>query len=149
MGTKKDDKSTAPKPRPRGELEGVCFKITCDLLDGNVDLPGRTKVITPHAVGRLAKERLGLEKAPSTGAIAANFSRWGDYGVVTLGAKPQQIKGFTSAFVKASIKGGGYEAALTHFKTKHRHKLQVERAKTATPEPDAPAKKKTGARKPK
>jgi hypothetical protein len=157
MTTKDTEKSTTPRDpgRGRGNLERDCFIVVRDVLAGDLALPEGVTHLTPHIVGRLIKERDGLDKAPSTGAVAANFVRWGDYGVVNLLPKPVAVKAFTSAFVKA----GGDVDALAAFKAKHREKLSKARADArpadTTPAPakkaaakKAPAKKASTAKKP-
>jgi hypothetical protein len=148
--TKNDEREPG---RGRGNLETDCFDIVSKVLGGKLDLP-EGKRLTPTVVGNLIKEQDGLDKAPSTGAVDANFVRWGNYGVVTLGATPRHIKGFTAAFTKA----GGDKAALAEFKAKHRASLKAAKpagekapAKPAAkkaPAKKAAAKKNTGARKP-
>lgn len=167
MGTTKDtEKSERAEGRGRGNLERDCFFVTRDLLSGKLSLPEGITVITPHAVGRLIKEKDGLDKAPSTGAVAANFVRWGDLGVVNLGTKPQHVKSFTAAFLKAGGDKGVSIDTLDGFKAAKRAKAKAARdaAKPAAPAKKAPAKKaaakkapakkaaakkSTGARKPK
>jgi hypothetical protein len=159
MGTTKDTTKSVDK-RDKGQLERECFHIVRDLIDGKATLPDGISVITPHAVGRMVKEKLGLDKAPSTGAVAANFARWDEYGVINAGTKPHHIKSFTAAFVKAGGSSGVAIDTLDEFKAKHRAKLKAAKpaaekpakkaaAKKAPAAKKASAKKATGARKPK
>lgn len=130
--------------RGRGNLERDCFGVVIDVLSGKTKLPETISKLTPHAVGRILKEQDGLEKPPSTGAIAANFVRWGDYGVVNLGTDPAHIKDFTAAFKKAAD-GKPSIGTLDEFKVKHRAKAAKERAANKPAKADAakkaPAKK--------
>lgn len=138
------DESTERDPgRGRGGLELDCFHAVRDLLDGKVALPEGLDKITPHAVGRVIQASDGLDKPPSSGAIAANFNRWGDLGVINLGEKPQHVKGWSAAFKKAGVTVD----SLNAFKAKRREKLAKERAAARAEKSDKPAKATKGAAK--
>ena len=62
--------------RGKGELEAQVRAITDAFVRGVLyEHPG-DQPLTPHMISTYIKNRFGLDKAPSAGAISANLNRW-------------------------------------------------------------------------
>lgn len=111
----KDTKNT----RERGALEESVMAITDEFEEGKIDLP-EGKTLTPHTIANLIKEKEGLEKAPSTGAVNAVLQRWDqNYGFALTHEKPYAFKRYSAK---------GKKQGLEALKQAHRDKLKAERA---------------------
>lgn len=116
--TKDDTKSTKANGRGRGELESQVLDIAERYEDGKITLD-EGKSLTPHFIAKTIAEEKGLEKPPSTGAVAAVIKRWEDYGFALTDEKPY-------AFRRRSA--NGKKQGLEALKQKHRDRLKAERA---------------------
>jgi hypothetical protein len=72
-------------------------------LAGKLKVDG-DKPLTPHRVAKLVAARTGGE-APSTGAVAAVFDRWAEYGFALFSDKPKAFKKFTAKGEKDGLDG--------------------------------------------
>lgn len=115
----KDTKDKSTNRRERGSLEASVLAITDEYEDGNIDLP-EGKTLTPHTIANLIKEKEGLEKAPSTGAVNAVLKRWDDnYGFALTHDKPYAFKRYSAK---------GKKQGLGSLKEAHREIRKKERA---------------------
>lgn len=80
--------------RPRGWLANDVKRVCDKLITGEIQLP-EGQSATPHRVAILVKDMEGLDKAPSTGAVAAVFKRWEDYGFATFKSGPYSFDDYT------------------------------------------------------
>jgi hypothetical protein len=89
--------------RPRGWLETDVKVFTDKFANGEITLE-EGQYLTPHRLSRLVKEHEALEKAPSTGAVAAVLKRWVDLGFIEVNTKPFSFKGYTDAAKEHGLK---------------------------------------------
>jgi hypothetical protein len=98
------------KPRTRAaptDLQGDMKRITDLFVQGDADLTARLdgKPMTPSRVAAEVQLLRGSEKAPSTGAVAAAFKRWEDYGFATFNPKPFSFADYTDEGRAIGLKG--------------------------------------------
>lgn len=118
-GKTTDKRTDAEARRGRGELEAQVKEIT-DAYEADpskVDLP-EGKTLTPHMVAKLIADKTG-EDAPSSGAVAAIFKRWDEYGYALTHDKPLAFK---------KVSAAGKKQGLDGLKEKHREAKKAERA---------------------
>lgn len=90
--------------RPRGWL-AQDVKLVCDkIITGEITL-AEGQEATPHRVARLVKEMDGLDKAPSTGAVAAVFKRWEEYGFASFKQGPYAFADYTDEGRNVGLQG--------------------------------------------
>lgn len=103
-GSGTEDETVAKVRRPRGWLAND-VKVICDkFITGEIALEDG-QALTPHRVARLVKEHDGLDEAPSTGAVAAVFKRWGDFGFATFSDKPFAFLDYTEEGRSVGLQG--------------------------------------------
>ena len=83
----------AAKRRAKGELEKQVREVLDAFVTGELDFNG--KPATPHRVAQEVKVRHPELDKPTSGAVAAVFTRWGKIGAATFGVKPQSFVGYT------------------------------------------------------
>lgn len=113
-----DDDGNSTQRRERGALEADVKSITDDFVTGAFTTEDDNP-LTPHRIAKAIAERDGLDKPPSTGAVAAVLDRWDNYGFADIGEGPVRFVDYTEA---------GRTEGLTALKAKHREKLRAERA---------------------
>lgn len=96
-------KTVAEGAKPRGHLAADVLAICKAYTAGKVKIEG-DKPLTPHRVAKLVAERTGGE-APSTGAVAAVFDRWAEYGFALFLDKPKAFKKFSAKGEKEGLEG--------------------------------------------
>jgi hypothetical protein len=90
--------------RPRGWLAQDVKQVLDKCITGELSLE-EGKALTPHRVARLVQVMDGLDKAPSTGAVAAVFKRWEEYGFATFSEKPYAFIDYTDQGRSVGLKG--------------------------------------------
>lgn len=121
-----DDDGGSTQRRERGALEADVKSITDDFVTGAFKTEDDNP-LTPHRIAKAIAERDGLDKPPSTGAVAAVLDRWDNYGFADIGEGPVRFVDYTEA---------GRTEGLTALKAKHREKLRAERAAEKEAEED-------------
>jgi hypothetical protein len=104
------DPDTKGEKRSRAaptDLQGDMKRVTDQFVQGNAELLARLdgKPLTPSRVAAEVQLLRGSEKAPSTGAVAAAFKRWEDYGFATFGSKPYAFADYTDRGRSIGLKG--------------------------------------------
>lgn len=89
--------------RPRGWLETDVKTFTDKFANGEITLE-EGQFLTPHRLSRLVKEHEALDKAPSTGAVAAVLKRWVDLGFIEVNPKPFSFKAYTEVAKEKGLK---------------------------------------------
>lgn len=87
--------------RGRGALENDVRSVTDAFVTGEITLADG-EALTPHRIGKLIKDRDGLDKPPSTGAIVNIVKRWGEIGFAEVNEKPLAFLGYTQ---EAQVQG--------------------------------------------
>lgn len=83
----------APVRRPKGVLEKQVREVLDAYVTHEIDFDG--KPVTPHRIAAAIEERFPAMPKPTSGAVAAVFTRWENIGAATFGSKPQQFIGYT------------------------------------------------------
>lgn len=96
-------KTTAEGRKPRGHLAADVLTICKAYSNGKLKVEG-DKPLTPHRVAKLVAERTGGD-APSTGAVAAVFDRWAEYGFALFSDAPKAFKKLTAKGEKDGLDG--------------------------------------------
>jgi hypothetical protein len=132
--------------RPRGWLENDCFLLCEKFVDGSLTLPEKEgkdgkpvkQLLTPHRLAKLVQTTDALDEPPSTGAVAAVFTRWKSLGFANFNEKPFAFKGFTA---------GGKSKGLEAMKAEKREALfaqkRADREANPKPKKEAAPKKET------
>lgn len=88
------------------DLQGDMKRVTDRFVMGELDDYLGGKPLTPSRVSALVHEARGGEgKPPSTGAVAAAFRRWEEYGFATFGEAPYAFEDYTSEGRSLGLKG--------------------------------------------
>lgn len=106
--TDTDEEAAEDKSRRgRGFLETDVKSVTDKFVTGTVKLADG-ELLTPHRIARLIKEHDGLDKPPSTGAVANILDAWAEIGFASINEKPKAFLDYTET---------GREEGLTALKT--------------------------------
>ncbi len=90
---------------PRGWLAEAVLKVCTNYQAGKVKIEG-DKPLTPHRVANLIGPRAELGGGiPSTGAVAAVFDRWNEFGFALFSDKPKAFKKLTAKGEKEGLAG--------------------------------------------
>lgn len=85
--------------RARTFLEADVQYITDKIVTGELVLRGAT----PHYIGQAIQAELGLEEAPSTGAVRLVLKRWVEMGFINVTVKPYAFESYTDDAVEYGL----------------------------------------------
>jgi hypothetical protein len=84
-----------PEPRRGRGFLATDVNIACrEFTQGEYVLP-EGKFLTPYIIAKIIKEKDGLDKMPSSGAITKIFKQWEEWGYATFRSNPFAFIDFT------------------------------------------------------
>lgn len=133
------EEKVTPERRPRGWLANDVRVLLDEFVTGTRTLEAG-QFLTPHRVAKLVQEMDNLDKAPSSGAVAAVFKRWSKYGFATFNDKPFSFIDYTDKGRQVGLQGLIEERAATRKRTRAEAKAAADaEAKAAEAEAKASA----------
>lgn len=90
-----DEEPEDPVRRGRGFLATDVYIVCRDFVAGEFTLE-EGKFMSPYIIARILKEKDDLDKAPSSGAVAAVLHRWEDWGFAVCRQEPFAFTDFTT-----------------------------------------------------
>ena len=126
--------------RGKGELEAQVRAITDAFVRGVLyEHPG-DQPLTPHMISTYIKNRFGLDKAPSAGAISANLNRWEEVGfAVIVRERPVRFAGYTPEASTVGLSELKARFRVANAERRKADKAAVAAAKAAAALADSPA----------
>jgi hypothetical protein len=99
--------SEGPSRAAPTDLQGDIKRVTDAYVMGDPELMARLdgKALTPSRIATEVQRLRGSEKPPSTGAVAAAFKRWEEYGFATFQPKPYAFADYTDQGRSIGLKG--------------------------------------------
>lgn len=98
------DEQVKPDRKERGFLSGDVYIVCKEFVAGEFTLE-EGKFLTPWVVATIIMEQDGLDKRPASGAIAAAFHRWEEWGFATFRVEPFAFVDFTEEGRELGLQG--------------------------------------------